>query len=123
MTRLLTLAALGLAIALAPTPGEAQQRSVPDYFHLLDQNQDDDNFLTRSDFDSQPDNARRTRACIDQIRSSPTYSDLPREDKTRLDRLYNIAGGGRGRVRADADEARNEFIRQHPNRVLVPDGC
>lgn len=126
MTRLLTLVLLGLAIALAPTPGEAQTR-VPDHVYLLDQDQTGDFYLSRRDFLDNAGGAnlrQYTRACIDQIRSNPYYNNLPNEVKNNLNTLYNLASGGtNGRVVAlGAECARNDFRRRYPDFVFEPRG-
>src|SRR5512132_4182859 len=112
MTRLLALVALSLAMTLAPTPGKAQILVVPEYFNLLDQDQEGDGFIDQND-------AKAMTECINKIKKSPSYKNLPKTDKNTLNRLLMISSGEAKEVPAvNPDQARANFKKKNKGREV-----
>ena len=104
-----------------PPPPTTTKKEVPDYFGLLERNQNDDKFLDNRDFEIAPSLRGSTRDDIQKIRENPLYENLPDEDQATLDRLFRIVSDptNKERVRSeDPEEARREFLSEHPNLTI-----
>lgn len=100
--------------------GPPPTKEVPDFFGLLERDQNGDKFLDNLDFDD-AGLRQGTRDEIRAVRENPLYENLPDEDQATLDKLFRIVSDPDNdeRVRSvSADEARSEFLSEHPNLTI-----
>jgi hypothetical protein len=104
-----------------PPPAEPK-RGVPDFFGLLERNQNDDKYIDNEDFEIAEGLREGTREELARIREDPNYDNLPKDDRDTLDTLLRIVNDPSSDERvpsSSAEEARQQFLIEHPDLFFV----